>query len=179
MIHPTLSGLALGLGLLPLAGCPLLDLQVDVPEVCLSYPNLVVQSTPGATGINQSFSFNDLSAVHDLASHDASLHFVRARVRARSGIAGFAFVEAARLVVASGDPGTALPPLTMYDCDGDCVPDGDRLDIPAAVGADAIAYLRADAIVIDLALRGTIPAASWTMDVDVCMSARASVTLAP
>lgn len=179
MIKHTLSGLALGLGLLPLAGCPLLDVQADIPEVCLTYPNLVVPATPGVTSIAQSFTFNDLSAVHDLANRDASLHFVRAEIRATSGITDFSFVHAARVVVASGDPGTTLPPLTMYDCNGDCAPDGDRLEVPAAAGNDAIAYLRSNSIIIDLAFQGTIPTASWTMDVDVCMSAHAGYTLAP
>ena len=169
----------LGLGLATLPGCPLLNIQADVPEVCLSYPNLQVTSQVGATSVKQSFAFADLSAVQDLLKHDASLKFHRAEVRATSGIESFAFVDRVRVVVSSGDASSTLPPLTMYDCDGDCVPEGAKLEIPAAVGNDAIAYLRTGSIVIDLDFQGTIPAASWTMDVDVCLSAKAGYTLSP
>jgi hypothetical protein len=169
----------LGVGLLALSGCPLLDVRADVPEVCLTYPNLAVTTTAGLHSLHQSFAFDDLSAVHDLANRDANLKFVRAEVRATSGIDSFAFVDAVHVVVASGDPGTTLPPLTMYDCDGDCVPTGNTLDVPAAVGNNAIAYLRANSLVIDVDFQGVIPASTWTMDVDVCMAAQAGYTVSP
>jgi hypothetical protein len=178
-IRPSIASCLLAVSVVPLAGCPVLNVEADVPEVCLTYPNLAVTATQGQGSLSQRFTFSDLSAVHDLASHDASLHFVRAAVRVTSGLTSLAFVDALRVVVSSGDPGTTLPPLTMYDCSGDCVAAGDTLELPAAAGNDAIAYLRSSSLVIDLDFQGTIPAASWTMDVDVCMSARAGYTLSP
>lgn len=173
------SALVLGIGLVMLPGCPLLQIEADVPEVCLHYPNLQIETATGATTLKQSFVFDDLSAAHDITDLDADLEFVRAEVRATSGIENFRFVEAVHVVVSSGDPASTLPPLTMYDCDGNCVPEGDKLVIPAAVGHDAIEYLKSNSIVIDLDFRGVIPAASWTMDVDVCMKARAGYTFSP
>jgi hypothetical protein len=173
------SVLALGIGLVMLPGCPLLEIEADVPEVCLHYPNLQVETTKGASSIKQTFVFDDLSAAHDITELDADLEFVRAEVRATSGIEGFAFVRAVKVVVSSGDPASTLPPLTMYDCDGDCVPQDNRLEIPAALGRNAIEYLKSDSIVIDLDFEGEVPAASWTMDVDVCMKARAGYTFSP
>lgn len=169
----------LGIGLAMLPGCPLLNVEADVPEVCLSYPNLEVTSPTAQTSIKQSFGFDDLSAIHDLAKQDADLEFVRATVRATSGVENFGFVRAVHVVVSSGDAGSTLPPLTMYDCTGDCVPDGNTLDIPATVGTNAIEYLRGDSVLIDLDFEGEIPAGTWTMDVDVCMKARAGYTVNP
>jgi hypothetical protein len=171
--------LVLGIGLAMLPGCPLLNIEAEVPEVCLSYPNLQFTSPGVQSSIKQSFVFDDLSAVHDLAKQHADLEFVRAEVHATSGVENLGFVRAVHVVVSSGDPGSALPPLTMYDCSGDCVPDGNTLEIPAAVGANAIEYLRGDSVLIDLDFEGEIPAGTWTMDVNVCMKGRASYTVNP
>lgn len=172
------SALTLGIGLAMLPGCPLLDVEADVPEICLNYPNLQVPATPGLMSLKQSFVFDDLSAVHDLTSElDANLEFVRAEVRVTSGVENLAFVDAVHIVVASGDPDSALPPMTMYDCDGDCAPEGQKLVIPASLGNNAIDYLRSDSIVIDIDFQGEIPSAAWTMDIDVCMKARAGYTV--
>jgi hypothetical protein len=179
MIHLAKTALVLGIGLTMLPGCPLLTIEAEVEEVCLSYPNLEVTSAMAQSSIRQSFVFDDLSAIHDLAEHDAHLEFVRATVRATSGIADFQFIRAVRIVVSSGDPGSALPPLTMYDCDGDCAPEGNELAIPAATGNDAIAYLRGDSVLVDLDFDGEIPAGTWTMDVDVCMKGKAAYTVNP
>ena len=171
--------LVLGIGLVMLPGCPLLNIEADVQEVCLSYPNLEVTTPTAQSSIKQSFVFDDLSAIHDLAEQEAHLQFVRAEIRATSGIAGFDFVDAVHIVVSSGDPDSTLPPLTMYDCDGDCVPDGNVLELPAALGTNAIDYLRGDSVVIDLDFVGEIPAATWTMDINVCMKAKAAYTVNP
>jgi hypothetical protein len=175
----TKSALLFGVGLGMLPGCPLLDIQADAQEICLTYPNVQVPPSTGLTALNQSFVFDDLSAIHDLAKLDANLSFVRAEARATSGIDSFAFVHAAHIVLSSGDPASTLPPLTMYDCDGDCAPDGNRLDLPAALVNDAIAYLRTDSIVVDLEFAGEVPTVAWTMDVDVCVNAKAGYTFSP
>ncbi|HET7503531.1 MAG TPA: hypothetical protein VFK02_21060 [Kofleriaceae bacterium] len=162
-----------------LPGCPLLEVQADVPEVCLTYPNIHVPAAPGLTSLDRSFVFDDLSAVQDLADLEADLQFVRAEVRATSGIDGFGFVEAAHIVISSGDPASTLPALTMYDCDGDCAPDGNRLELPAGLANNAIDYLRTNSIVIDVDFQGQVPTVPWTMDVDVCMKAKAGYTISP
>lgn len=171
------SALVLGIALTVLPGCPLLHIEAEVQEVCLSYPNLEVNNPTAQSSVQQSFVFDDLSAIHDLAKQDANLEFVRAEIHATTGVTSFGFVHAVHLVVSSGDPDTTLPPLTMYDCDGDCVPQGDSLEIPAVLGNNAIAYLRGDSVLIDLDFEGEIPAGTWTMDVDVCMKASASYTV--
>lgn len=171
--------LVLGIGLAMLPGCPLLTIEADVEEVCLRYPNLKIENPTATSSITESFVFEDLSDIHELAEQDASLEFVRAEIRATAGVENLGFIRAVRVVVSSADPGTTLPPLTMYDCDGDCVPQGAALVIPAGIGANAIEYLRSDAVAIDIDFDGEIPAGSWTIDVDVCMKAHVAYTLSP
>ena len=179
MNHLPKTVLVLGIGLAMLPGCPLLNIEAEVPEVCLTYPNLQFTNPVAQASIKQSFAFDDLSAVHDIAKQHANVEFVRAEVRATSGIENFNFVKSVRLTVASGDPDSTLQPMTMYDCNGDCVPDGNALEIPAALGNDAIEYLRGDSVLIDLDFVGEIPAGTFTMDVDVCMKAKAAYTVRP
>lgn len=177
----TKTSLVLAAGLIALPGCPLVDVNVDVPDVCLTYPNLEIPAVAGGqTSLDQAFVFDDLSQVHDaLNRFDANLQFVRADVTATSGITDFKFIQAAHISVASNDPGSTLPAMTMYDCDGDCAGDSATLEIPAAVGNDAIPYLRGNSIKIDIMFEGNVPSVAWTMDVDVCMNAKASYSYAP
>jgi hypothetical protein len=161
-----------------LPACPLLDVTADAEEVCLTYPNLKVPAAGGETSLNQSFTFDDLSKVHDLTKLDANLEFTRAQVRATSGITDFSFIQSAKLDVSS-DSDSALPTLTMYDCNGDCDPDGATLDIPANVVTNAVDYLRTDSIKIDVAFQGALPDVAWTVDIDVCMKASASYKVSP
>jgi hypothetical protein len=175
----TKSALLFGIGLGMLPGCPLLDIQADAPEVCLTYPNLQIPPGPGLTSLHKTFVFDDLSSVRDITKLDGNLTFVRADVRATSGIDSFGFVDAAHVMVSSGDPATTLPPLTIYDCDGDCAPAGNELELPAAVASNALDYLRETSIVIDLDFEGRVPETAWTMDVDVCMKAQAGYTFSP
>jgi hypothetical protein len=181
-MSPTMTMLlrsaALVAGLAALPGCPLIDAQADVPDVCLTYPNLQIQ-TPAVDSASQSFVFDDLSKVKDLVNHDASLEFTRAELRVTSGIDDLSFVQAFHLVVSTDDPASKLPPLTIYDCDGDCAPDGGTLALPAGVAGNVIDYLRTSSIKVDLAFEGRIPAASWTMDIDVCMKGSAGYTVSP
>ena len=170
------SPLVLAVAALLLTGCPLLDVEVDVPEVCVTYADLPVEAADrdGAVTIHRSFAVDDLSLVHRLTDLDAELAFVGAALIARTGIAGFAFVDAARISISSG--GSELPPLVLYQCAGDCVPADGALDMTAASEHDALAYLRGDGLIIDLELTGRLPTVAWTMTVDVCFAGRAGYT---
>src|SRR5436190_169684 len=85
-------------------GCPLLDVEAEVPEVCLTYPGIEVDGALAATHVDRSFTFDDLSRLHDLADLDAGISFTRAEVRVTSGVDSLGFVEQFRATVASGDP---------------------------------------------------------------------------
>ena len=162
-----------------LAGCPLLDVEVEVGETCLHHQDVHVDGLAAGTSTHQSFVFDDLSPIHDLMDLDANLRLVRADLHATSGIADFGFVEGAHLAVASGDPDSTLPTLTVLDCTGDCLADGTTLVVPAAVQTDVVDYVRGDSVVVDVQLDGQVPADDWTMDVDVCMSGHFAYAVEP
>src|SRR5256885_885537 len=104
------------------AGCPEgVHLSADTPvEVCLFYPNLQISG-----GVTKTLIFDQLNALHALAvGADPSVKPKRAELTITSGAGSFAFVDAVRLVMASGDPSSTLPPFIAYECNGDCGPDG-------------------------------------------------------
>ncbi|MEO8700835.1 MAG: hypothetical protein ABI867_12370 [Kofleriaceae bacterium] len=152
-----------------LGGCPLFEAEVEVGEVCMTYedvqidPSVAVGNTTGA-----SFVFDDLSPIHDLLDLDANLELVRANIRPRSGIASLDFVHSAQVTLASGDPESTLPTLSVLACDGDCFAGG-TLEVPASTQQDAVEYVRSESVVIGVDLQGEIPQAAFSVDVDVCM----------
>lgn len=172
------SFLALGVVLFS-GGCPLLDVAVDVEEACLTYPDVQVEGHPGGLAVSRSFAFDDLGAVHDLLDHNGDVRFVRGEVRAKDGIADFKFVDSARIVISSGDADSPLPPLTVYNCDGDCLPDGNKLALDGAAQDSAVEYVKGDSLVIDIDLVGQLPSENWMMDVDVCLKGHLEYSLDP
>jgi len=173
------SALVFGFGLSLLSACPLLDVDVDVPEVCVTFRELAVEGgpveggpvEPGPQTIHQSFAVDDLSQFHAITDLDAQVAFVRGELMARSGITDFGFVQAARIAIRSGDDGSTLPPLTLYQCDGDCAAAGGTLAMQPDVQHDALVYLEGDSLIVDVDLTGELPQQDWTMSVDVCFAA--------
>lgn len=163
------------------AGCPLLDVQVEVSEVCISYPGNQVEPAPaGMTDITSEIRIDDLGKLGALAELDAELRFVRAEIRATAGIEGFAFVGGAQVTVASGDPDAALPTVVAYQCaDGGCLPEGAVLALPSDFQQDAVAYLRTGSIVAGLSVHGTLPTQAWSFDLDLCVEGSASQVVSP
>jgi len=166
-----------GLALLP-TGCPLLDVETDVQEACLTYKNVHVEAAPaGQTDLTQAFAFDDLGPVHALLDLDdgANVHFVSAKITAVDGITSFEFVHSAHVGMSSD----TLPELRVYDCTDDCVSADDTLSIPTAVQDNALDYLRGDSVMVDMAFTGSMPNTSWTMNVDMCFDAQAGYKLEP
>jgi hypothetical protein len=174
------SKLFLLAGLVTLPACPLLDLQVDVPEVCVTYRGIQVDAVPeGQMMVEQSFTLDDLGPLAQLAEQDGSdVRFLRAEVRATSGLADFGFVHQATLTVASGDPSSTLPSVDVFDCE-DCATSDATLDVEATSPIDSRAYVQSGSLVVTIALAGQAPTEPWTMDVDICMSGSAEYQVAP
>ncbi|MCW5803716.1 MAG: hypothetical protein KIT31_15135 [Deltaproteobacteria bacterium] len=167
----------LGLTLLP--GCPLLAVEAEIPEVCMTYTGIEIAGVGGATSLNTEFTLDDLGGLEELTNKlDATVHFVRAEVRAR-GVSDLAFVDRATLTIASGSPDSTLPELVAYDCDGTCLPDGLRLAIPATLERDALAYVESASLLVGVEFAGQMPEDDWSFDVDVCMKGTLSYALDP
>lgn len=163
------------LGISVLGGCPLLDVEVDVPEVCVTYRDLQVEGIPVPTDetvtVHNSFAVDDLSAFHQITELDAQAAFVRADLFARAGITSFDFVDAAKISISA--PDSSLPPLVLYQCDGDCVASDGSLDMTPDTQHDALDYLKGESLVIDIEMTGRLPHDRWAMDIDVCFQASA------
>jgi hypothetical protein len=177
-LHPPTLAVVAGLSLLSLlSGCPLVEVEVAAEEVCLAYADVQVDGFvgDGLATVHERFVVDDLEELHRITDLDADVAFVRAQLLARSGIASFDFVASAKVTI-SVDGDATLPPLTLYQCDGDCAPEGGTLDMIPSVQHDALAYLRADAVVIDVELVGAPPRAAWSLDAAVCFETRATYT---
>jgi hypothetical protein len=167
------------LALVALPGCPFLDVEVEVPEVCITYSDVHVPGVTDESQIQSSFVIEDLSAIQALVDLDASVEFVRGEARITSGLDGFSFVEGARLTIASGAPDSTLPTLSLYECEGDCLANGTTLALPGGTQNAVIDYVKSGSLAIGIDLAGPPPATDWVMDVDICLKGRAGYTLEP
>jgi hypothetical protein len=160
-------GIVLGAG-----GCPLLDVQIEAPEVCLHDAGLEVPAGDGGGRASVSFTFDELSALDALQSVDGDVELRHVALHATSGVHDFAFLTSARASIATGDAASSVPPVTVVDCSGDaCDREGATVTVDAVSAVNVIPYLRGDSLAITLDVAGDLPTASWTADVDVCLQA--------
>lgn len=162
-------------------GCTFLDVAAELPEVCITHRDLAVEGVPVelAAAIDKTFTVDDLSAFQAITDLDAEARFVRATVRATSGVDTLAFVDAATVEIASNAPESTLPTRVVYSCDGDCPAEDNALRIPAREAFDALAYIRSGSLSVGLEARGTLPTEAWMMDVEICVAASASYEYRP
>jgi hypothetical protein len=171
------SSLLLGLVFLP--ACPLLDVQAEIQDVCMTYRGVTIPGVPvGTASIEQSFNVDDLQGAKALADANATLTFTRAEVRATSGVSDFSFVQRAELSIASGDPASTLPTLTIFDC-VDCASSTSTLDAGTATTTPVQDYMKSGSLVVTVALSGTPPVADWTADIDICMTGSVRYQVGP
>lgn len=159
-----------------LAGCPLLEVEATIEEVCVTYRDVQIDGVTGDR-VQHSFTADELGELQSLVEQDAEMSFTRVAIRAHDG--AFAAVTAARVSVASGDPESTLPTLSIVECDGDCLPEGNTLAIPAGTQQSAVPYVASGSLVIDMDLQGQLPAEAWAADVDVCMTGRFRYAVEP
>jgi hypothetical protein len=163
-------------------GCPLLEVEVEVREVRLTYADIAVEGVPAAAAgqVQQQFVFDDLAEIQELTDLDADLEFVRVDLRARSGIDGFDFVDHALVTIASGDPASSLPVLSVFDCaDGACQALGGSLSMPAGEQDDALAYVESGSILVGIDISGALPTENWTFDADVFLKGHIALSIEP
>lgn len=182
-IRTNLVQASFGLSLITLAaGCPLLEVEADMPEVCMTHHDVEVAGVPAdyAMGIDETFAFDDLSAFDQIKDLDADLRFVSATIRATYGVGNLAFIESASVEIASNDPTSTLPTRAIYACDaGSCPAKDNALAIPVQDQDDALEYIRSGSISIGLQATGNMPTESWKMDVEICVAGRASYVFEP
>ncbi len=163
------------------AGCPLLEVEAEMPEVCMTHKDVEVEGVPAdyAMGIDETFVFDDLTAFDEIKDLDADLRFVSATVRATYGVGNRAFIDAASVQIASNNPDSTLPTRAIYACDGNCPAKDNALAIPVKDQDDALEYIRSGSMAIALTATGNMPTESWKMDVEICVAGRASYSFEP
>ena len=175
MLHRYGTTVLAGVGLvLFTGGCPLLDLEVEAPEVCLHYTDLTVPAADGSGSAHVDFVFDDLGSADALTTIDGAVTFSHLDLRATGGgQTSFDFLTSARASIASGAPESSLPEVTVVDCSGDaCERDGATLSLRSTSELNAIDYLKTGSIAVSLDVAGTLPTHDWTVDLDVCMKGR-------
>lgn len=182
-IRTTFLQASFGIALVTLAaGCPLLEVEAEMPEVCMTHTDVEVAGVPAdyAMGIDETFAFDDLSAFDQLNDLDADLRFVSATVRATHGVGNLAFIDAAAVQIASNNPDSTLPTRAIYSCaSGSCPAKDNALVIPVQDQDDALEYVRSGSLSISLQATGNMPTEAWKMDVEICVAGRAAYTFAP
>ncbi|HVV88604.1 MAG TPA: hypothetical protein VHE35_36420 [Kofleriaceae bacterium] len=173
---------ALGLSLVMLAGgCPLFEVDADLPEVCVTHKDIAVPGVPldVAAVIDETFTIDDLSAFDAMKELDADARFLSATVRATAGVGTLAFVESASVEIASNNPDSTLPTRVVYACNGDCTSKDNALVIPAQDQSDALDYIRSGSLSIAVQATGSMPTEDWIMDAEICVAAEGSYAYEP
>ena len=165
------GALVLGAGLVLLTGgCPLFQVEVEVKEVCMTYPDLVIPPSDGSGTVSHSFVFDDLESVEGLDELDGNVEFVAVKLRAKSGVSSLDFLDAAHVSVATADK----PEVSIVDCAGDCPGGASELVLDTTAAVNALDYLDADAIAVTIDVAGSLPTTEWSVDVDVCVKGKLS-----
>jgi hypothetical protein len=150
-----------------LTGCPLLDIQAEVDDLCITQTGISIPAAPaGVDGeLTQDFTFDNLDALSKLSSVSGDVQFASATVVPSGGASSLSFVDSAHLTIAAD----AQPAIDAFDCDGDCFAAGDALNLSAMAEQNVLSYLTAKALSGSIALRGTLPTSDWSVDVTVCL----------
>ncbi|MEZ4365542.1 MAG: hypothetical protein R2939_04540 [Kofleriaceae bacterium] len=159
-----------------LAGCTLVDLEVEVRRACATQPPVAIEGFPETHGaLEHELVFDSEALLAQFAALDAEVEFAGASVRAAGPATGLAFVEAASLEVASDDPAVAA--VELHACDGDCAQADGALELAPSAALDLLAYAEAGPMTFNLGLVGSLPHEAWTMEVDVCLAAQVHYAL--
>lgn len=175
---------ALALAMLPLvSGCPLVALDIELPEVCISASPAHFDGVGDLPGLDGEIALErsiDLTAqVHEMRTSLADLG-TTGTLRLLSidlqieptpnAPENLDFVRGLELVFAAPDSG--LAPLLAFSCD-DCPTAAGDLDL-VVEPVDFLPFLDAEVLHLDATVRGELPRESWSMSVEACFSSTVS-----
>ena len=136
----------------------------------MTYADLEIPGSDGSGTISHQFVFDDLMSIDEIEQLDGNVEFVNVKLRAKSGVSDFGFLDSAHVTVTSGDAASTLPALTVVDCSGEgCPTAGSEITLLSSEPGDALAYLRSGSVAVSLEVSGALPTQAWTIDVDVCV----------
>ncbi len=98
------------------AGCTsLIDLDVEVPRVCVQFTGLKIDGAPTSM-ITASFVDSDLGAFNGMVSLDAQIDALQVQVTAVTGVTDLSFLEHVTLSLGAADSTSTLPVVQLLDC---------------------------------------------------------------
>ncbi len=159
-----------------LSGCPLIQVELDLPEVCLTMDAIDVDGSTGTGAMSIERNIDITERVRNIQNALAEqgvtnqlelVSFAAHIVPSAHAPSDFRFVD--QLSVTLPASGQQLG-VTLVDCT-DCGSDDSSvwLDLPRI---DMRPYAERETISIDVALMGNMPAHSWQMSADLCFSAQ-------
>lgn len=151
-----------------LTGCPLLDVQAQVDQLCVTQSAITIPGAPVAYEgeLTQDFSFDNIDVLNKLSSVSGDVTFASATMVPSGGASDLSFIHSAHLTIAAD----AQPAIDAFDCDGDCFDASDELNLNAMAKQNVLDYLKAKTLTGAVTMKGTLPTADWSVDITVCMT---------
>jgi hypothetical protein len=165
--------LALAL-LLPLGGCPLLQIEAEMPEVCITRTGVTVPGSLGQVQTTVSVSLEDVDGLDELKGGD-ELRFLSFSARPQSGGDELAGLRSAAVALRTGE--ASLPALPLFSCAGDCATAEGALTLAAATDENVAAHLNASGAAVEVELEGSLPPRDFKIDVSACLAGEISRSL--
>jgi hypothetical protein len=173
---PSLAKTLLPALLLTTAGCgDLLFLEVEQPSICKTLEQQAFSGSEYSTtiDINVSQELQGLG-VQSPQGLDVFISLQRARLTARDGISNFDFIDAARIAVVPVTP-NGPPPAEVLSYTR-TRPTGAEVELhQERDNVNLSDYITQDTLRLEASLTGRLPSEDWSIDIQVCLYARARV----
>lgn len=154
--------------LLPLGGCPLLQIEADVPEVCISRTDVAVPGTLGQLQTAVKVQLSDIQGLDELTEDD-ELHFISFSAHPQGGGQELAGIQSAKVVLTASEA-SGLPPILIFSCDGDCTDASGALTVKSSTDANIADYLSDGEATAEVELRGALPLRNFNVDITACLA---------
>lgn len=162
---PALLALAL---LLPLGGCPLLQVEAEVPEVCVSRTGVTVPGSLGQVQTKVKVELADVGGLDEIRGSD-ELHFISFSAHPQGSSGELASIQSAKVTLIAG-AASGLPALQIFACSGDCLGADGSLTVKSSTDANIADYLGDPQVSVEVELQGSLPLRDFKVDVVACLS---------
>jgi hypothetical protein len=164
--------------LVALTGCPLVSVEAEIPDACLTYTAVRVPGLPPGLQFSYTKTLDELPLAEGFISLDAVITDARATLRATSGVESFDFVDGLVVTISSADG--SLPPFDLVACQhGNCASPTKTTTLATETPENLIDYMQAGPANVTITLTGDLPLNEWTTDVEICLSAKMRLTVEP
>jgi hypothetical protein len=154
----------------------MLQVEAEVPDVEITRHDVAIEGVPLATAVGQVSTVKTFTQEHPALElpegFDTSVRPTKVELTLKSGGDSFDFISVLRVTMRGEDGGEAVELINYEKPAGATI--GRTLSIPCTNAADVAHLLANDKSVFDLEVAGTLPVQSWSLDISVHFSAKAS-----